>query len=372
MKYKLYNKGMPIIGRSFKQIDPITLSGIAVGAGSLLSSVFGGLFQDSAASTSYERQRKLMDYAQKLGFRNMEKQQALAHQTYDYQFNKEASLNASLMANSPSIQKAAAVGAGVNPASNFGTFSGNVAQASAPTYTPQGSAPTAPMSRGFDFSGLASSLSDIVRLKQSQELIDSNKQVNASIENKNNQEAEWQRLHNEEFANARTVYSTQSPEISWTDEEGNKHHLQIIGKLGLEAYKDTKKLEYELNKLSYDELNLKFDNMVKDLQIRDNKVVKAIASKPLYERAQILSSIAECASRVALNGQLIKESEGKISLMLTQEDLNRSLTELNDNNNTRKVLGEITGTTDKRVTGLLSLGFQMIPQIIGAAAKFIP
>ena len=83
-------------------------------------------------------------------------QAELGKDVFDYTFGKESSLNQQLMQNSPSVQKQAMISAGINPASNFGTFSGNLAQSSAPAFSASAGSASAPMAKAqslFDLMG---------------------------------------------------------------------------------------------------------------------------------------------------------------------------------------------------------------------------
>lgn len=185
MRYKFNSNGLAQGCAIPLKCEPITLGTAAVlGGASLLGSVFSGLFGSSERNTSYKQQRELMKYNQELGFENMRYQQRLGLDTFDKTFSREASLNSQLMRTSPAIQKEAAISAGINPASQFGAFSGNLAQSSVPTYTPQSGAPSAPAMPNTDMYGLGSLITKLADLAVQTPLVEANvRKTNAEARN---------------------------------------------------------------------------------------------------------------------------------------------------------------------------------------------
>lgn len=186
MKYKLNNNGLAQGCAIPLKCEPLSLTGAAIlGGAELLGSIFGGLFSSSSQNKTFRQQKELMKYNQELGFENMRYQKKLGLDTFEKTFSQEASLNASLMRNSPTIQKEAMINAGINPASQFGNFSGNLAQSSVPTYTPQSGAPSAPAMPQNGMFNLGDSISKIADLLVQTPLIKAKtRDLNADAEDK--------------------------------------------------------------------------------------------------------------------------------------------------------------------------------------------
>lgn len=327
MKYKFYNKGMPLIGRTFKR-EPISLGAAAVMAGgSLLSSIFSGLFSSDSATTSYHRQRALMDYAQQLGFANMRQQQKLGHQTFDYTFGKEASLNQSLMANSPQIQKSAMIGAGINPASNFGNFSGNLAQSSAPTYTPQGSAPSAPQAQNPDFSGIANfgnSLASIVeQLSQAR---------------KNNADAHRTELDNKGKEEANDLVS--SVEVKRGDDGGVLINWKKSASTveGWNFKREYRRWITEQNKLDADDYKARLEQLIAEKQLANDDVIESMAQLPAVQLQKLCEDILNLQKTRALMDSEIRENNASADLKLTEKDLRALEKEIKENTNLYEII----------------------------------
>lgn len=297
-------------------------------------------------------------------------QAQLGKDVFDYTFGKEASLNSQLMHDSPSIQKDAMASAGINPASQFGTFSGNLAQSSAPAYSGSVSSPSVSPSRGNP--------SDILNLMLQKPLIDANKsltEANKTLVDTENavkqQELRRKTMENDEKENEQTVYKYLTPtvEIKSLEGDGETISIGISGKLGFEAYKNVKALQRDLHQIELDDLDTRFNYLVRNKQIKDDEVIYALQRMPFTERVRILSEIAEFASRVALNSQLVNESGERINLMTSQRTLNNALEDLYNYQNGDKRMKKLFNTSDRMAIGL-DLGFKLIPQIIQAAASF--
>lgn len=326
-------------------------SAIVSAGTSLLGSLFGGLFSSSNQDKQFQQQKELMKYSHELGLENMDYQQKLGHQTFDYTFGKESSLNQRLMENSPTIQKQAMLDAGINPASQFGSFSGNLAQSSAPTYTPQAGAPQAPSFEPFNIAGMFGNLANIfadARLKRSQA-------------NLNDENADWlkdlkpneQRLKDAqaaaEWAKAKfdNVQSNELPKVyeatidnllhqnDKLDAEANKLTSDIdvndanIGKIGAET--DLLGAEQSLTKARERNVNMDtarlratIDNVLSDTRLKDAERKKVIADanksieERLFTRHQRLNIHKIWNAEIRKNHSLAQKNKAEMRLQLNK------------------------------------------------------
>lgn len=272
MRYKFNSNGLAQGSAIPLKCEPITATAAAImGGASLLGSVFSGLFGSSQQNTQYKQQKELMKYNQELGFENMRYQQKLGLDTFDKTFQKEASLNSQLMRNSPTIQKEAAISAGINPASQFGSFSGNLAQSSVPTYTPQSGAPSAPAMPNTDLYGMGSLISKLADIAT----------VGVAKARKDNADAEHQEMENQAQKEENTVYSALQ---SYTKPVWNGNKLEFVFE-GDEDKKD------ELPELITTNTNTR----------KGVEAVQNAWSRMMKENAENLSSIsqAELAQKLA-------------------------------------------------------------------------
>lgn len=284
---------------------------IASAGASLLGSLFGGLFSSSNQEKQFQQQKELMKYSHELGLENMDYQQKLGHQTFDYTFGKESSLNQRLMENSPTIQKQAMLDAGINPASQFGTFSGNLAQSSAPTYTPQAGAPQAPSFEPFGISSVFAGLADIlanVKLKKAQA-----RDLNA--------DAKGKELDNEGKEDVNNLVSNVE---THTDSDGNAvitWHRGASTVQGWSFKKDFRKWITEQNKLDAEDVKALLERKIAEGQLQDNSFMDAMVQMPGAELSKLLEETLNLqTTRRLINSQITLNDE-KAKLVITENEL---------------------------------------------------
>lgn len=136
-----------------------------------------------AENRSVNNSKEMIDHQTGKTAELQQHQANLGKDVFDYTFGKESSLNQQLMQNSPSVQKQAMISAGINPASNFGTFSGNLAQSSAPAYSASAGSASAPMAK-------AQSLFDLMNAKSAYEQAQLTKEKARALKMENDATAE--------------------------------------------------------------------------------------------------------------------------------------------------------------------------------------
>lgn len=325
MKYKLNNNGLAQGCAIPLKCEPISLTGAAIlGGAELLGSIFGGLFGSSSQNKTFRQQKELMKYNQELGFENMRYQQQLGLDTFDKTFSKEASLNASLMRNSPTIQKEAMINAGINPASQFGNFSGNLAQSSVPTYTPQSGAPSAPAMPQNGMFNLGDTVSKIAELLVQTPLIKAKaRDINADadrkeMENKGTvEENAWYAwAFDPRFDELQYVNEPKKGIDGYVLPESKKVVPRSTTRKGVEARELAKKrIEAELANLNKSISQDELAEMVANKQIANNEVVDALVNLPDVQYKEVMSKIDEMASHINL---MNKQGE----LFVSQKELN--------------------------------------------------
>lgn len=124
------------------------LDTLTLGAYSAVTDLIGTPTRMMSERRQVNASKELLNEQTQNAMALQEHQFQLGKEGFKYQFGNEAGLNAYLMRTSPSIQKQASIDAGVNPASNFGAFSGNLAQASMPLPNGSSSAPSVNFPQG--------------------------------------------------------------------------------------------------------------------------------------------------------------------------------------------------------------------------------
>lgn len=280
MRYKLNSNGLAQGSAIPLKSIPFPLEAVIGAGGSLLGSVFSGLFGSSERNTQYEQQRELMKYNQELGFENMRYQQKLGLDTFDKTFQKEASLNSQLMRTSPTIQKEAAIGAGINPASQFGVFSGNLAQSSVPTYTPQGGAPSAPAMPNTDLYGMGSLISKLAELGT----------VGLAKARKDNADAKGKEIENQGKEEENAIYSAL------------QHYTEPVVENGSLVFKFNPSQEGKEHQL--------VDTVITNTKTRQGvEAVRLAWSRLMAENAKNLSDISQSELQQKLNEKKLNNSK---------------------------------------------------------------
>lgn len=336
------------------------LDTLTLGAYSAVSDLLSTPKQIWDENRQVSNQKELSDYSTQNSMRLQEHQASLSKDVFDYQFNKQMSANSSLMRNSPSIQKGALLSAGINPATEFGTFSGNVASPSAPVYgasSPSGQAQI----------GVSSlPLSDVA-----ESLLITEKAKGQKIENQ--LKARELKGKNEADTIAQALGVTHTVE---TDDSGNRVYFNITTAEGLEQYKKMKELPTFFARLDADKAQAFADKAqallakkVADGQFKNNSVVNSLVNLPVNQQKKILSDVALAMSHVGLNLQKIEESKASIELMMSQKQLNEVEAYIKAHDTDFALFTSVFGKEHEGVSAACALVLGLVKSITGVSAR---
>lgn len=314
---------------------------------------------------------QFVDTALKYDFWNQQNEQQ------DYLMQKQHAFNLDTMAKSQQYQRQNALDAGmfekfskqraglnVNSDGGFSPVAG-----ASPVGT---GAPSAPQPNAPDFSQFANMMMQVP-------LVRSQIALNQSQADSLAEETRGKRLHNDAIENQQNVFRALSKLISVEkDSDGKEIYFDIISPEAFESYKALKALDTwkadqvaQRAEATAREADAKLQTLIKNRQIKDDKVLQAYTNRPVDERTQILSSVVKALSEVGLNLQKIEESKENVKLMITQEQLNKIEAKIKAHENTYILLENIFGEGHDGVLSAVTLTLTGIGAVANIVSNFV-
>lgn len=315
------------------------LDAVTFGGYSAVGDLLGTPKQIWDENRSVNNSKELVEYQTGKTKELQQHQADLGKDVFDYTFGKEASLNQHLMETSPSVQKQAMIDAGINPASNFGTFGGNLAQSSAPAFSASAGSASAPIASKpsiSDIANLGLSLANAGLVNEQKRKL---KLENDATEEENNFYAKFDEFYDWDVENGKVVAKPIDnnmvvPEVLRTNAKTRKgveaRHLSF-GRLMAE--------KSELDKVvSQNELAKK----VADGKIKDNKVIKAMIHMDEQDYNRLVQDIKNLKQDEEIKKLQVKYDQKRNAYELPEQKLQILEHKIKESTNIRLILDKFT------------------------------
>lgn len=323
------------------------LSTATFGISSAISDMINKPSQIWDENRAVNNQKELIDHQTGRSKELQEHQAELGKNVFDYTFGKEASLNDYLMRTSPATQKSAMISAGVNPASQFGAFSGNLAQSSAPSFAGSAGGASAPIG------GKSFSIGELLGAK-------------ASLEQANllKQQARKLKLENDATEEENVFYSKFNDYYDWDVQNGKlvakpidpNTPLPAIFSSSLKTRKGVEAKFLSFGRLMADKSNLEtvmsqneLQKRVADGQLRNNKVINALVTMPENDYNKVVEQINNLKKDRQIKELQIEYDKKRNNFELPEQELQILEKKIKEETNIRLIL-------DKFMDGSWSIG----------------
>lgn len=299
---------------SHKGIDPITISGIAVAAGSLLSNLLGSKNQADINKANIQNQNDL--------------------------FQKQKEYQNFLNANGTLIQRQALEKAGMNVNAEFG-----------PAVNTTASVPQMAKQEAFipDFNSALSFLSNVPSMKLQEEQAEYQHIINEREKHKdkaaNNYILDSNDL-NQDLSETLASIGV-NPEIVGLHVDNALPELEAKGKahrynLGdFDFKKMSASFEHDLNQYSVDDAKWALDKLVYNAQANDKQIIDYLKRMPEAQFKLLVNQAKEAISHASLMRQQKKTSEKQGKLFDAQEAYTQIQKQLAENNNLSQIFDDM-------------------------------
>lgn len=295
-------------------IDPITISGIAVAAGSLLSNLLGSKSQSDINKANIQNQNDL--------------------------FQKQKDYQNFLNANGTLIQRQALEKAGMNVNAEFG-----------PAVNTTASVPQMAKQEAFipDFNSSLSFLSNVPSMKLQEEQAEYQHIINEREKHKDKAAKNYlsdSKTFNESLSDTLKSIGV-DPKVAGLDVDNALPEVKVKGKgpdfnLGdFDFKKMAESFEHDLNQYSVDDAKWALDKLVYNAQADDKQILEYFKRMPEAQFKLLVDQAKESVAHASLMRQQKKTSEKQGKLFDAQEAYTRLQEKLANDNNLSQIFDDM-------------------------------
>lgn len=315
------------------------LSAATLGVSDLITDLVSSPTQIWSENRSVNNQKELIDHQTGRTKELQEHQAQLGKDVYNYTFGQEKSLNYNLMQNGAGIQKQSLIDAGINPASNFGSFSGNLAQSSAPAYSASASAGNAPFSQVGSISELASGMTALEEAKLIKEQARSLRLKNDAEEEENLFYQKFDEYYDWDVQNGKVIIKPIDPEMKIPDVFTNRPKTRK----GVEARHLTAgRLMAEKSHLKSVTSQAELENAINEGRLKDNNILRAMIRMPDKDYDKVVEEIENLKKDKAIKQLQFEYDQKRNNFELPEQQLQILEHKIKESTNIRLILDKFT------------------------------